>query len=144
MLGLLGRYEFQLDAKGRVSLPSAFRRAVTSEYFVLLRWQDTHLDLYPEATWQQVQNRLLDHRRGQGDGGAYLRRVTANAVEVELDNQGRIRVPSWLGDEVGLSGKIMLIGAVDRVELWNPDRFHKEMKKVDSGPDPFAAQIFGG
>ena len=96
MPGFLGRHEFQIDAKGRVSFPAAFRRSVSGSPMVLLQWQKTHLDLFPEETWAGIRQNLLDHRKARKDGGTYLRRITASAVEVEPDPAGRIRIPAWL------------------------------------------------
>ena len=142
MPGFLGRYEFQIDAKGRVSLPSAYRRGASGNGFVLLQWQDTHLDLYPEETWEAVQAKLLEFRRAQPEGGAYFRRIAASAAEVEPDKQGRIRIPARLRKAAALEGAVLLVGAVDRVELWNPARFQEELA---SGTDytHFAPKIFG-
>ncbi len=143
MPGLLGRHEYQIDAKGRVSLPSAFRRAVSDNPLVLLQWQDSHLDLFPEETWGEIRKNLLNHRRARRDGGAYLRRITSSAKEVEPDKHGRIRIPKWLRDRIGLTDTVLFVGALDRIELWHPGRFEAQMSELDAGDDGFAAQIFG-
>ena len=143
MPGLLGRHEYQIDAKGRVSLPSAFRRAVSEKPLVLLQWQESHLDLFPEETWVEIRRNLLSHRRARKDGGAYLRRITSSAVEVEPDKHGRIRIPLWLLERAGLGDTVLFIGALDRIELWNPARFDQQLREPDAEEDRFAAQIFG-
>lgn len=142
MLGLLGRHEFRIDEKGRVSFPSAFRRAVSSGPLVLLQWQETHLDLFPSETWARIRQNLLDHRKRQRDGGAYLRRITASAAEVEPDGAGRILIPAWLRDRAELDQTVLFIGAVDRIELWNPHRFEEQVA-CEVPDDGFADQIFG-
>lgn len=142
MSGLLGRHEFQIDAKGRVSLPSAFRRAVSANPLVLLQWQPTHLDLLPWETWTGIRKNLLDHRKARGDGGAYLRSVTSSAVEIEPDAQGRIRIPAWLREQAGLEDTVLFVGALDRIELWRPGRFETQLCEREGEDDEFAAQIF--
>jgi MraZ protein len=47
--GFLGRYEYQMDDKGRVSLPAAFRRAADDPSFVLVQVQAPALTLFPAA-----------------------------------------------------------------------------------------------
>ena len=143
MSGLLGRHEFQIDAKGRVSLPSAFRRVVSADPLVLLQWQSTHLDLFPRDTWRDIQKNLLTHRKARKDRGAYLRRITASAVEVEPDAHGRIRIPGWLREQAGLDDAVLFIGALDRIELWRPERFEEQLSAHEEDDDDFAAQIFG-
>lgn len=142
MHGFLGRHEYQIDEKGRVSFPSPFRRVVSGGPLVLLQWQSSHLDLFPSETWAEIQKNLLAHRRAQRDGGAYVRRITASAVEVEPDAHGRIRVPPWLRERIGLDGTVLFIGALDRIELWNPSSFDEQLAE-DVDDDGFAAQIFG-
>ncbi len=142
MSGFLGRHECQIDAKGRVSFPSPFRRTVTSGPLVLLQWQTTHLDLFPPETWQEIQKNLLAYRKARRDGGAYVRRVTASAVEVEPDAHGRIRIPPWLRERAGLDDSVLFVGALDRIELWNSSRFDA-LEPPEDGEDEFATQIFG-
>ena len=142
MSGFLGRHEFQIDGKGRVSFPSPFRRVVSGGPLVLLQWQTTHLDLFPPETWAEIQKNLLAHRRARKDGGAYIRRITSSAVEVEPDTHGRIRIPPWLRERVGLEGTALFIGALDRIEVWNPARFEEQLAR-EAEDDGFAAQIFG-
>ena len=52
MSAFRGRYEHQLDEKGRVSLPAAFRRREGEARFVLLQWEKPYLTLFPEAKWE--------------------------------------------------------------------------------------------
>lgn len=142
MSGFLGRYEFQIDGKGRVSFPSPFRRVVSGGPLVLLQWQPTHLDLFPSETWDEIQQNLLAHRRARKDGGAYIRRITATAAEVEPDTHGRIRIPPWLRERAGLEDAALFIGAIDRIEVWQPARFEDHLA-CGAADEEFAAQIFG-
>jgi MraZ protein len=139
----LGRFEYQLDDKGRVSLPAAFRRGAEDGRFVLLQWEEPYLTLYPEAAWLQVQERLLQFRRSQKDGGAHVRRITSSAVEIMPDKQGRILIPSWLQQAAGLDGTVLMIGAIDRIEIWNPGIFAGAVPDSSDGFEHFAPQIFG-
>jgi len=56
----LGSYVYQLDEKGRVSLPAAFRREAPDQRFVLLQAYPPALALYPEAEWCGVEDRLRE------------------------------------------------------------------------------------
>ena len=126
MTGFLGRYEFQLDAKGRVSLPAEYRRKAEGTRFVLLQWEATHLTLFPEEVWEGRRAELLHLRREKPELVRVLREVTSRAVEVEPDGQGRILIPAWLKERAGLDGGVLLVGALDRIELWSPDRFREK------------------
>jgi MraZ protein len=140
--GFLGRYEFQMDEKGRVSLPAAFRRDTEGERFVLLQWEKPYLTLFPERVWSTVQERLLEFRRADPSAAHYVREITANAVEVFPDKQGRILIPSWLQEAASLGGPVLLNGALDRVEIWNPDEFKRTMEERAEASQSFRHRIF--
>jgi MraZ protein len=121
--GFLGRFEYQLDQKGRVSLPAEYRRKVADARFVLLQWESTHLTLFPEDVWSGVRERMLALRRDRRDLADLLRDVTSRATDVEPDKQGRILIPGWLKEKAKLEGSVLLVGAMDRIEIWNPELF---------------------
>lgn len=143
MNGFLGRYEHALDEKGRVSLPSAFRREADADRFVLLQWEKPYLTLFPADVWQTVQARLLEFRRSQRSAWHHVREIVSKAVEVAPDKQGRILVPAWLKEAAGLESAVLLNGNLDRVELWNPDVYRSTVEVVPSEElDRFAHQVF--
>jgi MraZ protein len=122
-VNFVGQYEHQMDLKGRVSLPSAFRREVDGDRFVLLQWEPNYLTLFPQEKWDEVQGRLLEFRRSDASAWNSVRMIISNAVEVSPDKQGRILVPSTLQSAAGLSGAVLLSGNLDRVELWDPETY---------------------
>ena len=145
MRGFLGRYEYQLDEKGRVSLPSAFRREAGGDRFVLLQWQKPSLTLFDQESeaWQSVQRKLVEFRKSGEEGWAYFRQITSNAVELSPDKQGRILIPGWLQEAASLDGSVLVIGALDRIELWNPVEFRNHVVPDAVDVSRFAPQIFG-
>ena len=143
MSGFLGRYEFQMDEKGRVSLPAAFRREAGGERFILLQWEKPYLTLFPEEAWADVQKRLLEFRKTDSSAWNYVREITANAVEVSPDKQGRILIPAWLQEAASLQGTVVLSGVIDRVEIWNPEEFQRAIQEEAEESQRFRHQIFG-
>jgi len=141
--GFVGQYEHQMDPKGRVSLPSAFRREAESDRFVLLQWEKPYLTLFPEAKWSEVQNRLLDFRRTDPQAWNHVRLIVAQAVEVAPDRQGRILVPATLQEAAGLTHTVLLSGNLDRVELWDPETYRRSMEAAVGGLEQFAHKLFG-
>ena len=143
MSQLVGRYKNLLDEKGRVSVPSAFRRALSGGDFVLLHWRGSqHLTLLTEEAWADVQEKLLGHRRATRDLGASVRSLSVRSTSVSLDKHGRIRVPRWLLESARLSDTVTFVGGVDRIELWNPTRLADHLKDVAEDAERFAAEIF--
>ena len=144
MTGFLGRYDYQLDDKGRVSLPAAFRREAGGERFVLLQWQKPFLTLFPEEAWQGVQAKLLEQRRTVPGAEPYFRRITSTATEVVPDRQGRILVPARLREMAGLQQEVALVGALDRIELWDPEEYSSHVPDAEADvPQQIASEVFG-
>lgn len=143
MSGLLGSYLHQIDDKGRVSLPAAFRRESADGPMVLVQVHADALTLYPEAAWREVERRLRELLRLQPGSRSYVLGVTANAMEVTPDKQGRILIPQRLLTAAGLDGAALLVGVIDRMELWNPERFEAAVSAPDAEWERFTSQVFG-
>lgn len=143
MSGFLGRYDFQMDEKGRVSLPAAFRREAGGERFILVQWEKPYLTLFPEEVWSGVQERLLEFRKTEPAAWNYVRDITANAVEVSPDKQGRILIPAWLQEGASLQGTVVLSGVIDRIEIWDPGEFQRAIQERAEDSQRFRHQIFG-
>lgn len=118
----LGRYLHQLDEKGRLSLPAPYRRESADQRFILVQPYPPALALYPELEWVEVEGRLQDMMRDP-QGRLWVLRVLSNATEVVPDAQGRILIPQTLREAAQLDGQALLVGALNKVEVWNPQLF---------------------
>lgn len=116
----IGRYEHSLDAKGRVILPVKFRAPFERGGF-LSQFHEGCLALWtPEEFERQLES--MQQSAEQGRDERNLARVWAGgSAEVEVDKAGRMPIPAYLRTFSQLDGvNVLLIGAIDRVELWNP------------------------
>jgi MraZ protein len=122
-----GRYEHTLDDKGRVTLPAKFRVAFERSGY-LTQFHDGCLALWtPEEFEQQMAS--MQQRAAGGRGDRNLARVwAAGSHEVETDRQGRMAIPAHLREYAGLQGDVLVHGAIDRVELWDPTRWEEKVK----------------
>lgn len=143
MIGYLGSYLHQIDEKGRLSLPAAFRREAAERPLVLVQVHDDALTLYPESAWAEVEGRLRELLRLQPNARPSVLRITANAVEVVPDRQGRILVPQRLLEGAALTDSALVVGVIDRIELWNPERFHAVASQAPADVERYTQQIFG-
>lgn len=139
----LGSYTYQLDDKGRVSLPAAFRNVAADQRFVLIQVTPPALSLYPETEWVKVEERLSEMMRKQPESRPFLLTLLASAVEVSPDGQGRILIPAALREAGRLNGQVQMIGAIDRIEIWNPTDFQAVAEQASAEYAAFLPQIFG-
>jgi MraZ protein len=68
--------------------------------------------------------------------------VMSSAVEVTPDAQGRILVPASLRSAAELDGQALLVGAINKVEIWNPAKFEEAVRGATPDFEKFAADIF--
>jgi MraZ protein len=141
LTGFLGSYLHQLDEKGRVALPAAFRRNAGDEGFVLIQGSEPALFLYPQQAWACVEEQLGELMRRQPEARATVLSLTANAVEVVPDKQGRILIPERLQRAARLEGTALIVGVLDKIELWNPELFEGTTREGKAGIEQFVRQI---
>ena len=143
MNGFLGRYEKRLDDKGRLSLPVPLRRAAGDGPLVLLQYQAPALSLFPGTAWKKIEDRLKDYRRSGRIAEMHVLRITSFSVEVTPDKLGRFVIPGWLQQAASLEGEVLVVGSLDRIEIWNPGLFDSHIE--DGAPDAseFLHKIFG-
>lgn len=117
----VGTFEHSLDGKGRLVLPSTFRNELAGKGFV--SQYENCLGVWSEEGFAMVANRLTEKvREGQTTHNA-VRAFAANAVQVEPDTQGRILIPQRLREFAALEREVVVIGAIDRIEIWNAERW---------------------
>ncbi|UCC74770.1 MAG: division/cell wall cluster transcriptional repressor MraZ [Gemmatimonadota bacterium] len=141
MTGFLGSYLHQLDEKGRLALPASFRRAAGHDGFVLIHALEPALFLYPARAWVGVEERLGELLRRQRNARSIVLGLTANAVEVIPDKQGRILIPERLQQAAQLDTEALIVGVLDKIEIWNPELFESTTREGEPGLEGFVRQI---
>ena len=150
MAGLFkGRHYHTLDSKGRLSIPSRFREILSEhqEDVLILTNFDSCLLGFTQDEWRVMEEKI----RGQSmfstmlrkDMRAFIRYFFSGASECPLDRQGRILVPAGLQEAAGLGGSVLLLGNIDRVELWNPETYRAEVQEQAGDFEQFAYKLFG-
>jgi MraZ protein len=121
-----GRYEHAIDAKGRVILPAKFRLPFERGGF-LTQHHDGCLALWtPEDFDTQMQEMHESAKTGRSRRN--LARFWAQAShETDVDKQGRMVIPARLREFAGLETDVLVLGAIDRVELWDPGRWEEKI-----------------
>jgi MraZ protein len=130
----IGEYEdVPVDPKGRLIIPAAFRKALPMGVttFVVARWFDGCLAAYDPAGWKKVLGKLQSLSGAKKDTRQLVRAVAGLATEVRCDTQGRVLIPKKHLEVAGISDRSTLVGVIDRVEIWNPDRYRQSIDGVN-------------
>ena len=115
----LGRYSHNLDDKGRLALPSRFRAELAGGV-VVTRGFDACLLVYPTATWLPLAEKVSALSISDPDVRVLRRMLFANALDMELDRQGRILVPADLRAHAGIEREAVVLGMHTFIEVWSP------------------------
>ena len=136
----IGEYSHALDAKKRLAVPAKVRKELGSTA-ILTRGLDSCLFLYPMSEWQKLTEKLSALPMGQGDTRSFLRLMLAGAVEVELDQLGRILVPDYLKSYASLGSRVTIAGVYNRLEIWDSERWEKYKQDVEKNTDMIAEKL---
>ena len=143
MSAFLGSHRHIIDAKGRLSIPSKFRKA-TGEVFVLTLGLDGCLFLYPMDEWHRVERELRSLKFTSQKTRFFMRQIAAHASEVTVDSHGRVMVPTELRELVGLERDVLVIGALERIEVWSPARYSEYQKQFGLTYEQVAETLWEG
>ena len=130
MAGFVGRYEHSLDAKGRVILPAKFRSAFERGGY-LAENHEGCLALWTLGEFERQMAQMQDRAAGGRSDRNRARLWASNAQEVEVDRQGRMPIAARLRDFARLESDVLVIGAIDRIELWNPAVFEEKVQPAE-------------
>ena len=114
----LGTHTPKLDEKGRLILPAKYRDEL-ADGLVITRFQERCLAIWPIATFVEVAQSVRGTSSNQ-QVRDYQRMLASGASDETPDKQGRITIPPPLRQYAGLSRDCVAIGAMNRVELWDP------------------------
>lgn len=128
----IGEFQHNLDAKGRVVLPTKFREEL-GEKIIVTKGLDGCLNVYTMDAWQAIYEKLQKLPTTSKDARMYIRMISAKASECSFDTQGRILLPQTLIVEADIKKEAVVVGACNHVEIWSKERWNSfEMEGMDS------------
>jgi transcriptional regulator MraZ len=133
---LSGEFDHALDPKGRVTLPARYR-----DYFrdgailVHLPGQEPCLSVFRPDVWDAEDGKYLEGKDSfeSADDRWLVRDIYRMQDFIEPDAQGRILLPDKRIKELGLNGKVKIIGVRTHLEIWDPDTLAAEEEKRRGG-----------
>jgi len=112
-----------LDAKGRMALPSRYREMVYSHcegrMVVTIDTEDRCLLLYTQPEWDEIQARIDALPSFNKAVRRIQRLLTGHATDLEMDANGRMLLPAPLREYAQLDKKIVLLGQGNKFEIWS-------------------------
>ena len=144
---LIGTYECKIDVKGRLLIPSAFKKQLTpviAKGFVLKRavFQNC-LELYPLEEWEDLIKKVNSLNRFKKKNNDFIRRFTAGVKFIELDNNGRLLIPKDLIEFSNINSEVTLSSSVNIIEIWDKVSYEKAIVDSRDGFAKLAEEVMG-
>ncbi|OGC69770.1 division/cell wall cluster transcriptional repressor MraZ [candidate division WWE3 bacterium RIFOXYC1_FULL_39_7] len=128
----LGEYQPNITEGSRIALPKKLRDQIRGDEVVMSRGFEKCIFVYDKEDWvmeaqKQVENPISDAKTRD-----LKRYMYAGSIEVAIDAQGRLVVPTNLKDYASVSKATAVIGAGDHIEIWDLDTWSKHLEKISA------------
>lgn len=140
----LGEYQHNVDGKGRIVMPRAYRQELAGEV-VVSQGRDENLVVWKLSDWEEEAKRVRDNTPDTRRGRAFRRSFFSTSdTQTVAENTGRIQIPAHLREFAALDpgSEAVVVGNFETVEIWNPGRFSiskqlgQEVYLADEEDDP--------
>lgn len=125
----LGEYKHSLDEKGRLTIPSKFRKDLEGQC-VLAKGLDGCISVYPMEEWALICEKINERPASDPKVRTFKRLFFASASVEEFDKQGRLSIPAALKEHAAIDKEVFVIGESNIIELWSDERWVSQ-KSVD-------------
>ena len=141
MRRFLGTCYHTLDDKGRLSIPSRYRKDMGTDV-IITRGHEGCLYVWPLDEWEEQAQELLELRQTARDPRNYLRNLAMNADEGKIDSHGRIVISPQLRALAGLERDVIIGGVINHLELWSPKRLEKYWQETGESFEDTSERLY--
>lgn len=137
----MGEFHHNIDEKGRLIIPSKFRNELGNK-FIITRGIEKCIFVYSLDEWNNMVNELKELPFTRKNARTFMRMLMSGATECELDNNGRINIPSPLINYASIDKECVVIGVNDRLEIWSNESFDNFFNENIDNFDEIAETLF--
>jgi len=134
-----------IDPKGRIIVPTRFRDVIkeSGADSIMITRMDNCLFAYAHDRWSELEQKILDLPEKSESMRRFQRTFIGAAHECKCDAQGRVLIPPFLKQYSELEKEIVLVGALDRFEIWSRANWDREngLMEKDMGNEQVRHEI---
>ncbi|MFN0157768.1 MAG: division/cell wall cluster transcriptional repressor MraZ [Bacteroidota bacterium] len=145
MSSFKGSYSYSVDNKGRINIPVKLRKNVSLEAndtFVLTRGFEQCLFIYPLDEWNALEAAVRKLSPSDPQHRYFTRTLLQWAIDSQLDGQSRITIPKELLQFAAIENEVLILGVLERIEVWNPGMYKEYLKKQSESYEEIAHRVF--
>ena len=143
MSTFIGKYDAKADVKGRIFIPSSYRKLLPEEKkdrLVMRKDADKDcLIIYPEPVWnKKVEDLKSSLDEWDADDQMLLAQFVSDAEWLDIDNQGRVLITKKYLQQIGIeNNEVLFVGMIDRFAVWGKQRY----ENCKLSPADFASKL---
>ncbi|MFT4555752.1 MAG: MraZ protein [Planctomycetaceae bacterium] len=144
-MALTGTWPRTLDDKGRLAVPKRVREDLGGtdlKSLFLAPWTEKSLAVFTPTDFEALAQRFSEKSAGKADVRNYMRLFYARAERLDVDSQGRLRIPDRLKAFAELKREVVLLGVSDHLELWDAERWDAYVAQLNPQFDEIAEHAY--
>lgn len=134
-----GATQINLDAKGRMAVPTRSRDPLTAGgtvKLVLTAHPEGCLLLYPLPAWEPIRAKVMAFPSLDRQLNQWKRLLVGFATEMDLDSAGRLLIPPELRDYAHIDRQVMFVGQGSHFEIWDLAGWNAQLEALRTGGSP--------
>ncbi len=136
-----GEYTYSIDEKKRLAIPAKMRSFLGAKG-VITRGLDKCLYLFTAKEWEVMVEKISKLPLAGSDSRSFARFFLTGAMEVNLDNLGRVLVPDFLKKYAGLNRKVVVAGVNNHIEIWDEIKWQEYRDKTEVASEEIAERLY--
>jgi MraZ protein len=127
---LRGNYPARIDSKGRLKVPTSFRRFIEEKHgsgVYVTSLTGECVRVYPLPEWEAIEQRLLALPSMDPVRRKFLDRTNYYGQQSAMDSQGRVLIQPLLRKSAGVIGEVVVLGYLSYLEVWELEKFQQRL-----------------
>jgi len=128
-----GSSAITLDSKHRITIPTKYRSELVADcdrkMVCTVDTQYPCLLLYPLPEWEEIELKLCQLSSMNKQERLFQQMILGNANDCEMDKNGRLLINGPLRQFAGLDKNVMLVGQLNKFEIWSEDAWQAQMQQ---------------
>jgi len=142
-----GKHHHTIDDNNRLAIPSSIRKCIDEKEegkgFRITPGLDGCLAIYPPFQFEEVANKLKQLNITNPKARVFQRLFFSKSSGlVTCDKQGRIIIPQHLKEHAGLEKEVVIVGVMDKIEVWDLGKWNKFEKEHEENFEKDAEDLF--
>ena len=135
-----GNYSHSLDEKGRLVIPKKMREELGNKIFIMKGF-DGALAIYQLSAYDKVMEELQKYSFNKKENRDYLRLKLASIVDLDVDELGRVQLPTAVVNKYHINKDVVVLGAGDHIEVWDKARYEEYMTSIENEYEEIAERL---